>query len=58
MMARTEDRLFADWHYRRDPTHVVFYREVTLRDIARRLGWACEIPREDVAILRKPGGDA
>ena len=55
MMARTEDRLFADWHRRRDPTHVAFHREET-RDIAPRLGWTCEIPREGVAILRKPGG--
>lgn len=55
---RTDDGLFANWHYRRDPTHVVFYREETLRTVARRFGWTCEVPRKDVAIMRKPGGAA
>ncbi|MGI9383409.1 MAG: class I SAM-dependent methyltransferase, partial [Methyloligellaceae bacterium] len=31
---QTDDALFADWHYRKDPTHVVFYRETSLRMIA------------------------
>lgn len=52
---RTEDHLFASWHYRRDPTHVVFYKEETFRAVAGRFGWACEFPRKDVAIMRKPG---
>ena len=51
---RTEDRLFANWQYRQDPTHVIFYREATLRAIARRFGWHCEVPRKDVALMRKP----
>lgn len=51
---QTEDVRFAGWHYRKDPTHVVFYREATLRHIARRLGWACEIPVKDVALMRRP----
>lgn len=55
---RTDDEHFKTWHYRRDPTHVVFYREETLRNLAQRLGWSCEIPRKDVAIMRKPGGAA
>ncbi|MBC7284330.1 class I SAM-dependent methyltransferase [Hoeflea sp.] len=55
---RTDDRLFANWHYRHDPTHVVFYREQTLRSIAARFGWSCAIPRKDVAIMRKPGAAA
>jgi len=49
------DQRFAGWHYRRDPTHVVFYREQTLRYLAARAGWHCEIPRRNVALLRKPG---
>lgn len=52
---RTDDRLFANWHYRHDPTHVVFYREETLRTVAARFGWTCDIPRKDVVIMRKPG---
>lgn len=51
---QTDDARFANWHYRRDPTHVVFYREATLRHIARSLGWSCEIPVKDVALMRKP----
>ncbi len=50
---QTDDARFADWHYRRDPTHVVFYRDATLRHIARRRGFDCEIPVKDVALMRK-----
>jgi len=51
---QTDDAGFADWHYRRDPTHVVFYREATFRTIARQRGWSCTIPVKDVALMRKP----
>lgn len=51
---QTDDALFAGWHYRRDPTHVVFYREATLRWLARRHGWHCEIPCPNVALMHKP----
>lgn len=50
---QTDDERFANWHYRRDPTHVVFYREQTLRHLAGIHGWDCDIPRKDVAIFRK-----
>lgn len=48
-----DDARFAHWHYRRDPTHVVFYREATLRLLARRHGWRCEFPATDVVLMRK-----
>lgn len=51
---QTDDDRFSSWHYRRDPTHVVFYREATLRHIARGFGWSCEIPIKDVALMQKP----
>lgn len=51
---QTDDTLFSSWHYRRDPTHVVFYREATLRHIASNFGWSCEIPIKDVALMQKP----
>ncbi len=51
---QTDDARFADWHYRRDPTHVVFYREATFRRLAVLRGWHCEIPVKDVALMRKP----
>lgn len=51
---QTDDALFADWHYRKDPTHVVFYREASFRTIAAQRGWTCEIPVKDVALMHKP----
>lgn len=51
---QTDDTLFAGWHYRRDPTHVVFYREATLQWLAQHHGWACEIPCPNVALMQKP----
>ena len=53
---QTDDDHFAGWHYRRDPTHVVFYRAATLHTLAGRFGWSCEIPVKDVALMHKPEG--
>ena len=50
---QTDDARFADWHYRKDPTHVVFYREATFRHLAALYGWKCEIPVKDVALLHR-----
>lgn len=50
---QTDDARFAAWHYRRDPTHVVFYREETLHHIARTRGLVCEVPCKDVALMRR-----
>lgn len=51
---QTDDARFARWHYRTEPTHVVFYREVTLRYLARDWGWRCEVPVKDVALMQRP----
>lgn len=51
---QTDDARFDNWHYRRDPTHVVFYREQTFRWLAQHYGWDLEIPVKDVVLLRKP----
>jgi SAM-dependent methyltransferase len=51
---QTDDARLAGWWYRKDPTHVVFYREATFRRLAADRGWSCEIPRKDVALMRKP----
>lgn len=53
---QTDDARFANWHYRRDPTHVVFYRAETLRWLARDRGWLCVIPAANIALMKKPGG--
>lgn len=52
----TDDARFATWQYRRDPTHVVFYRPETFEHIARRRGLSCEIPCKDVALMRRAEG--
>lgn len=55
---QTDDASFANWHYRRDPTHVVFFREDTFRYLANLWGWTCEIPVKDVALMQRPEGHA
>ena len=54
---QTDDDRFANWRYRKDPTHVVFYRAATLAKIAEQRGWTCLIPVKDAALMRKPGLD-
>lgn len=51
---QTCDDLFETWHYRRDPTHVVFYREATFKVLAQRMGWAMTVACKDVVIFHKP----
>jgi SAM-dependent methyltransferase len=55
---QTDDARFAQWHYRRDPTHVVFYRAATFHRIAAQYGWRCEIPSKDVALMQIPRVEA
>ena len=42
---------FADWWYRRDPTHVCFYNEATMRWIGEQHEWSTEFPRPNVTIF-------
>ncbi len=51
---QTEDSRFGAWHYRKDPTHVVFYRAETFALIACARGWSCTIPTKDVALMQRP----
>lgn len=52
---QTDDARFANWHYRRDPTHVVFYRARTFEVIAEQRGLRLEIPQKDVVLMQKAG---
>ena len=52
---QTDDSRFDGWHYRKDPTHVVFYRAETFSALSAARGWTCEIPCKDVALMRVPG---
>ncbi len=52
---QTDDDRFANWRYRKDPTHVVFYREATFRHLAQIWGWSCDVPLKDVVLMQQPG---
>ena len=45
---------FPEWGYHRDPTHIAFYSETTMRWIARRYGWQPRFPRRNVTLFGKP----
>ena len=49
----TEDDAFANWRYRRDSTHVCFYRLETLEWLAGHFGWSVDFPARNVAFFRK-----
>ena len=49
----TDDNLFKDWYYRRDPTHVVFYNEKTFEVIATQMNWKLTIPNKDIVLYQK-----
>lgn len=50
---QTDDGKFAQWHYRRDPTHVVFYKQQTLQFLAHQFGWQMHVPQKNVALMQK-----
>lgn len=45
---------FADWWYRRDPTHVCFYGEATMHWIGEQHDWRTEFPRTNVTLYSGP----
>jgi hypothetical protein len=44
----------AHWHFRRDPSQVVFYRKASFARIASDRSWRPVFPAPNVALLRKP----
>jgi SAM-dependent methyltransferase len=46
---------FANWHYKRDPTHIRFFHQHTFAFLARRDQLSLSFPAKDVVILRKAG---
>jgi len=48
---------FETWWYRRDPTHVCFYSEMTMQWVAAHHDWTLEIPEADIALFRVPRRD-
>ena len=49
----TEDYLFKNWHYRRDPTHVVFYKKITFKIIASQRNWKINFPSDNIVLFNK-----
>ena len=49
----TEDYLFKNWHYRRDPTHVVFYKKRTFKIIANQRNWKINFPSKNIVLFNK-----
>lgn len=52
-LLQDDDATFATWHYRRDPTHVAFYREETFSWIADHYGYHLTRPHPNVAFFQK-----
>ena len=50
---QTDDDRFAGWHYRRDPTHVVFYRETTFLWLAKAYGMTADIIPPDAVLMKR-----
>lgn len=44
---------FSSWHYKNDPTHIIFYSEATARWLAKQLNAQLDIIGADVFLLRK-----
>ena len=49
----TEDYLFKKWYYRRDPTHVVFYKKITFKVIANQRNWKITFPAKNIVFFHK-----
>ena len=47
------DNLFEDWYYRRDPTHVVFYKKKTFQHIGFQRNWEVFFPADNVVLFFK-----
>lgn len=48
-----DDAAFPAWWYRKDPTHIAFYRPETLEWIAARFGWNLERASRDASLFSK-----
>ncbi len=49
----SDEKDFGQWYYRKDPTHVAFYRPETFAVIASMMDWTYEIPERDVVLFKK-----
>ncbi len=49
----TEDICFENWYYRRDPTHVVFYKKKTFEILAYQRNWKLTFPEKNIIFINK-----
>ncbi len=49
----TADYSFKNWYYRRDPTHVVFYKKITFKVIANQRNWKLTFPSKNLVFFHK-----
>ena len=47
------DDQFENWYYRRDPTHVVFYKRQTFQHIGLQRNWQVFFPSENIVLFHK-----
>ena len=52
-LAREQD--FSGWHYKNDPTHVIFFSDLTFEWLASEWGTTAVFCGPDVVLLQKPG---
>ncbi len=49
---------FADWYYKRDPTHIIFYCSATFQWLAENIGYNIVFSNDhDFVVLKKPSGE-
>ena len=48
-----DEAAFKNWHYIRDPSHIVFYNEKTFQYLAEQHHADLELPEADVVLFRK-----
>jgi 2-polyprenyl-3-methyl-5-hydroxy-6-metoxy-1,4-benzoquinol methylase len=51
MTKRIPETPFGDWHYIKDPTHITFFAEQTLKYIAKKYKCELHLPESDTAIF-------
>ena len=47
---------FKDWYYRLDPTHISFYRPLTMKYVADRWNLGYSSPVKNICLFKKPIG--
>ncbi len=45
---------FSEWYYQRDPTHIGFFQEKSMKWIARQWNWGLEFPHRNVTFFINP----